>query len=118
MEIHRRFEAYPNGSYYQGTFENDLRDGIGVYEFPDGLYYSGGWRLGKRYGSGIATDVQNNKFVLTYDRNGKLVSKHQFSASTRGQLKGADTSEREVVAEVLRVTLQVPAIFLYLTKHL
>ena len=24
----------------QGTFENDLRDGIGVYEFPDGLYYS------------------------------------------------------------------------------
>ena len=48
-------EAYPNAPHHQGTFENDQRDGIGVYEFPDGLYYSGGWRRGKRYGSGIAT---------------------------------------------------------------
>jgi len=101
------FEAYPNGSYYQGTFENDLRDGIGVYEFPDGLYYSGGWRHGKRYGSGIATDIKTNKFVLTYDRNGKLLSKHQFASQPAGDSFAADTAEREVVAEVLRVTLHV-----------
>jgi hypothetical protein len=101
------FEAYPNGSYYQGTFENDQRDGIGVYEFPDGLYYSGGWRLGKRFGSGIATDVHNSKFVLTYDRNGKLLSKHHFATQGAGEGFGADTAEREVVAEVLRVSLQV-----------
>jgi hypothetical protein len=31
----------------QGTFNNDQRDGIGVYEFPNGLYYAGGWRMGR-----------------------------------------------------------------------
>ena len=32
---------------------------------------------GRRYGSGIATDVSGKKFVLTYDRTGKLLSKHE-----------------------------------------
>ncbi|KAJ1491414.1 hypothetical protein T484DRAFT_1774652 [Baffinella frigidus] len=117
------FEAYPNGSFYQGTFDNDQRDGLGVYEFPNGLYYAGG-RYGsgiatdvsgkKRYGSGIATDVSGKKFVLTYDRTGKLLAKHE-DEFTETDKRSSDAAEREVVAEVLKVTLEVVAEVLKVT---
>jgi hypothetical protein len=45
--------------------------------------------------------------VYIYVYIGRLLSKHQFS-TIPGELVSADTAEREVVAEVLRVTLQVP----------
>ncbi len=43
--------------------------------------------------------------MLSYDRSGKLLAKHQFA--TKASASSADAAEREVVAEVLRVTLEV-----------
>lgn len=67
-------------SSYQGTFDNDQRDGVGVYEFPNGLYYSGGWRQGRRYGSGIATDANKMKVPALADM--QFLTDMQAIAST------------------------------------
>ena len=51
----------------------------------------------RRYGSGIATDMHKSKFVLTYDRNGKLLSKHQFSSHAGADSFSADTGDEKMM---------------------
>jgi hypothetical protein len=43
----------PDGTVYAGEWKNDKPDGQGTLTRPDGLKYTGGWREGKRSGHGI-----------------------------------------------------------------
>ena len=41
-----------DGSYFEGTFENDLPHGSGVFVWPDGVKYEGLWKNGEQSGIG------------------------------------------------------------------
>eukprot|EP00899_Mesostigma_viride_P006515 jgi/Mesvir1/15865/Mv03411-RA.1 len=43
---------YPDGSRYEGQWENGKRHGQGMYTFPNGDIYDGGWLLDKKSGPG------------------------------------------------------------------
>ena len=45
----------------------------------------------RRYGSGIASDTAGKKFVLTYDRTGKLLSKHEVAQRPSKDLGSSNT---------------------------
>lgn len=38
--------TYLDGSYYEGTFEQDLPHGNGIFCWPDGVKYDGTWLRG------------------------------------------------------------------------
>ena len=38
---------YEDGRTYKGGFQNDLRDGLGIYTWSNGKIYDGGWSNGK-----------------------------------------------------------------------
>lgn len=44
--------AYPNGSKYEGTFENGQPNGSGIYTYPNGERYVGIFRDGFQHGQG------------------------------------------------------------------
>jgi hypothetical protein len=41
--------------------------------------------------------MHKSKFVLTYDRNGKLLSKHQFSSHAGADSFSADTGDEKMM---------------------
>ena len=47
--------TYPDGTIYEGAFQNGQREGEGTARMPDGFTYSGGWKAGLYHGQGIAT---------------------------------------------------------------
>ena len=46
-------ETYPDGTSYEGQFEQGLRSGLGVYYFTNGRMYEGQWQKGVREGVGV-----------------------------------------------------------------
>lgn len=44
---------YPDGSVYEGTWLNDVREGRGVLTYKDGSYYKGEWKNNLRHGRGV-----------------------------------------------------------------
>ncbi len=53
---------YPNGSKYIGTFVEGIKNGIGTLIFPDGSRYKGEWENGKPHGKGIFTYSSGNQY--------------------------------------------------------
>ena len=39
-----------NGSSYEGEWVDNLKEGLGVFRWPDGSRYEGNYKGGKRYG--------------------------------------------------------------------
>ena len=39
--------VFATGKAYEGQFSNDLKDGYGVFKWPDGRIYAGWWQEGK-----------------------------------------------------------------------
>ena len=35
--------TFANGKIYEGEFKNDLKEGYGVFKWPDGRIYAGNW---------------------------------------------------------------------------
>merc|ERR1711998_647033 len=58
---------YPDGSKYQGNWSFDKRHGDGVYWYPNGDIYSGEWRFGTKHGRGTFIHKESNaRLVGTY----------------------------------------------------
>ena len=58
---------YPDGSKYQGNWRHDKRHGDGVYWYANGDIYSGEWRFGTKHGRGTFIHGESNaKLIGTY----------------------------------------------------
>ena len=58
---------YPDNSKYQGNWRHDKRHGDGVYWYPNGDIYSGEWRFGTKHGRGTFIHSETNaRLVGTY----------------------------------------------------
>ena len=42
-----------DGCSHEGEFVDDLREGYGVYKWPDGSKYEGDWKSDKQHGKGV-----------------------------------------------------------------
>jgi hypothetical protein len=51
----RGVRSYPNGSNYDGQFQNAVRHGRGRHFWPDGSSYDGSWVADRRHGHGVQT---------------------------------------------------------------
>merc|ERR1712100_490914 len=58
---------YPDGSKYQGNWRHDKRHGDGVYWYANGDIYSGEWKFGTKHGRGTFIHAESNaKLIGTY----------------------------------------------------
>ena len=64
--------TFPDGSYYEGTFRENMPHGNGEFYWPDGIKYSGQWKNGLQEGIGIETSV-NGKDLKGLWQNGNWV---------------------------------------------
>merc|ERR1712178_42591 len=64
---------YPDGSKYQGNWRHDKRHGDGVYWFPNGDIYSGEWRFGSKHGRGTFIHAESNARLVGTFVDGKFV---------------------------------------------
>jgi hypothetical protein len=42
--------TWPDGSFYEGTWKNNLRDGLGQYMLSSGYVYKGQWKNDLKHG--------------------------------------------------------------------
>lgn len=45
--------TWPDGSVYEGNFENNLMEGFGKIQWADGKEYEGHWKDNQMHGKGI-----------------------------------------------------------------
>ena len=99
-----------SGRAYHGDYENDLKDGQGVYFFDDGRAYVGGWSHGQQHGIGF-TVFPNQKII-----------KQNFEARKRKERLDAEPAETETVKATLeaarKAVSEVPAIVATQQKRL
>jgi len=48
---------FPDGSVYKGQWKNDTMNGKGLMEYPDGSTYFGDWKDGKKHGHAQMTEA-------------------------------------------------------------
>ena len=39
--------SWPDGKQFEGEFQNDVKHGHGVMQYPDGRFHEGNWTDGK-----------------------------------------------------------------------
>lgn len=44
--------TYPDGTTYNGEWEDNKRHGQGIYTYRNGDYYDGEWKEGRKHGKG------------------------------------------------------------------
>ncbi len=71
-ENNDQIKSYPDGSRYNGQFQNGKREGRGIMTYPNGIQYSGLWKNDKEDGSGILTSPNGNKYVGLWKDGEKL----------------------------------------------
>merc|ERR1712070_289602 len=64
---------YPDGGKYQGNWRHDKRHGDGVYWYPNGDIYSGEWRFGTKHGRGTFIHSESNARLVGTYVDGKFV---------------------------------------------
>ena len=53
--------SYEDGRFFQGFYEDDQKNGLGVYSWPDGRMFFGTWIKGKIEGEGVEIDSDGTK---------------------------------------------------------
>merc|ERR1711907_402414 len=64
---------YPDGGKYQGNWRHDKRHGDGVYWYPNGDIYSGEGRFGTKHGRGTFIHSDSNARLVGTFTDGKFV---------------------------------------------
>ena len=64
------FTAYPSGSYYEGQWVSDMKNGMGRMIEPDGTVYDGAWKDNQQNGQGKMILTNGTFFEGTFV-NGK-----------------------------------------------
>jgi hypothetical protein len=66
---------WPNGMYYEGQYENDLKHGFGIFYYGKGRkMYVGFWKKGKLHGKGLMRNEKGEDFQGVWNE-GKLLMK-------------------------------------------
>merc|ERR1711871_1666983 len=60
-------------STYTGQYAANLKDGEGVFEYPNGDIYSGEWRFGTKHGRGTFIHAESNARLVGTYVDGKFV---------------------------------------------
>ncbi|RTG81094.1 uncharacterized protein DC041_0011655 [Schistosoma bovis] len=55
-------QRFKNGARYDGTYEDNKRQGQGTFYYPDGSTYEGNWSEGLRYGQGKYTYINGDTY--------------------------------------------------------
>lgn len=50
---------YPDGSIYDGNWEDNDKSGYGMYTYPNGDTYEGEWKDDQKHGIGVYTYKSN-----------------------------------------------------------
>lgn len=58
---------YPDGSVYEGAWTNDVREGRGVLTYKNGSYYDGEWKNNLRHGKGVLDIVGEAHYVGDFE---------------------------------------------------
>ena len=71
--------TFSSGATYSGSFVNNSFEGQGKYTFPDSAVYTGGWSNGKMHGEGEYVDAdgvswKGNFFNGMYDSGRSYIS--------------------------------------------
>lgn len=53
---------YPDGGVYDGHWEDNDKNGVGIYTYPNGDTYEGEWKDDQKHGKGIYTYKQTNTY--------------------------------------------------------
>jgi hypothetical protein len=70
--------TYPDGSIYEGEWQNNKRHGRGLWFRPDGMKYDGEWKNDKPNGQGTLI-LPNGKILVGLWQDSKLVEEKQPS---------------------------------------
>ncbi len=79
--------TYPDGSWYEGEWKNDKRDGYGVWIRPDGTKYAGEWVDDLPHGSGMLT-MANGTFFKGEWKGGKRNGQGMLTYADGTKLSG------------------------------
>jgi hypothetical protein len=61
---------YYNGDVYEGSFENDMKNGYGLYTFSNGCKFEGQFRNDRKV-TGTFTYANGDKYVGEFDKEEK-----------------------------------------------
>jgi hypothetical protein len=59
-------QTWPDGTRYDGQWEDDLPDGAGTYRWAEGRVYTGSYKRGKMYGYGIFTWPSGDRYEVKW----------------------------------------------------
>jgi hypothetical protein len=68
---------WPEGGKYIGEYDNNIKEGKGIFYWTNGRVYEGDFAKGKPHGFGIIT--QNEKKYNVEFSDGKLISKSKIN---------------------------------------
>ena len=64
---------FDDGRRFEGSFVDGLREGHGVFRWPNGNYYDGGWKNDKQHGISRLFIQEKNKLFITKWEDGQLL---------------------------------------------
>ena len=95
----KRTYIYPDGSKYEGEWQNNKRHGQGILTRPDGMRYEGEWADGKPHGKGTLTSP-NGKIRRGFWENGKLIKEQKPVEPKEDSLRELYISQNAIIKEL------------------
>jgi hypothetical protein len=88
--------CWPEGRRYEGNFSQDRRNGFGIMMWPNGRWYAGFWREGAKDGEGIECEDEVRAFFpllrcncQTQDRRSATNAMHCVSETSGHKIYAA-----------------------------
>ena len=60
-DMEKEYFHYPDGSKYDGEWNENVREGHGIYTYQNNDTYDGEWKNNQRHGKGIYTNALTSK---------------------------------------------------------
>ncbi len=95
--MQRKFHTYPDGSKYEGQWQDEKRHGQGVWIKPDGTKYAGEWKEDKPDGHGVLTYPDGLKRVGEWEKGEFLGETIPYAGASKMVVASVEAEEREEV---------------------
>jgi competence protein ComEC len=101
--------TYPDGSKYEGEWQDNKRHGRGIWTRPDGMRYEGEWENDKPSGQGTLTAPDGRKRVGEW-KDGKFVGEIQPAVNLGQVIQELEKENRELKDEVANLRYRIYAL--------